>query len=328
MEIPKNDWICDLCLQFGKNSKEISCILCSQKGGVLKETDFSNELVFQEKKKRNFCNKSIKIATKKSCWIHLSCIFWIPELKKNIELDCLQSKDFSNIEKWRFIKICDFCKKENVGVVIGCSEKECNIFFHVECGIRNGLHFEKTDSNYNAYCQKHIPFKLKKIINSRISIMEKEIVYFLKIFANTHYKLKCKQKLLRKRFRKSNSTKFIMNLQKKKLSFKALSIEIPKLSTVLKNQKNKQEIKKKHNLLSKYSPTKTNTYIIIDSEEKKQEFENSDLDSKQKIFNEINEYKIKKIKDCRNMKSLEKIESKSTSECENMSINYQLFFEK
>lgn len=381
-EIPKNEWICDVCLKFGQGSADISCILCCQNGGTLREVNFGEELV----KKTNTCNKNSfeiyeqnyqnifspmkknkKETVKKAIWAHLSCIFWIPELKKHIDLNnSLHMKDFIRIKTWRLMKICGICNKENVGAVIRCSGNECKMFFHVECGIRNGVHFEKNDSNFNAYCQRHIPFELKKTLYSRIMIMRKEITVFMTALEVIICKLKVK---LRRKLEVAfaniqDSSNFIVYLQKKGEHFKILSVDIPKLSTIMNKQKNMTEnlsinnkvakprkiIRRKQNKKKQFQKNlikrkkinshKNNTrdensesfstkpkYIIIDSEEENHDL-NSGSTSNQDLFDEFNEYQIIKVKTCQKMEPQQKIGSKSTSESENMSITHSSFIEK
>lgn len=38
VNIPKGDWICDLCLNFGPEGKYLRCPLCTKRGGALKPT--------------------------------------------------------------------------------------------------------------------------------------------------------------------------------------------------------------------------------------------------------------------------------------------------
>lgn len=43
-EVPREDWICDVCKTFGKeNGKMLACALCSRKGGVMKKTIHVND---------------------------------------------------------------------------------------------------------------------------------------------------------------------------------------------------------------------------------------------------------------------------------------------
>ena len=42
--LPQNDWICDLCLAYGKDGKYLSCLACSRKGGALRKTEVSGNL--------------------------------------------------------------------------------------------------------------------------------------------------------------------------------------------------------------------------------------------------------------------------------------------
>lgn len=37
--LPPNDWICDLCLAYGKNGKYLRCLACTRKGGALRKTE-------------------------------------------------------------------------------------------------------------------------------------------------------------------------------------------------------------------------------------------------------------------------------------------------
>lgn len=200
-KVPKDDWLCDLCIKFGPNGKYLRCWMCNCRGGVLKETsttvdsDFlkRNPLYYDFMQTRtpteepyvkdvkqltypvqllyDFYKESYKFSDEelksepipRKVWVHLSCALWTNDLK-------VKDTDIKNLNKLpphRFIKMCTICN-HSTGFCIGCSYEGCNINFHVECGRRVKLFMEIIgvgDPRFIMYCPSHTPLMLKIYIH-------------------------------------------------------------------------------------------------------------------------------------------------------------------
>lgn len=115
-EVPENDWICELCLVYGESGKYMKCLLCTCRGGAMKEIKVKTTDNFIQK---NFPQYYNSISSKEltpinnwdvnthkglfydfyhekfnfekdeisdiepvpeNCWVHLSCSLWMPEM--------------------------------------------------------------------------------------------------------------------------------------------------------------------------------------------------------------------------------------------------------
>ncbi|ORY24163.1 hypothetical protein LY90DRAFT_428904, partial [Neocallimastix californiae] len=133
--IPEGQWLCRKCMISPE--EQVSCVLCPNKGGAFKQTDFN-------------------------CWAHLTCSLWIPECS---QANIVYMEPINNIEKIprsRWSLLCYLCKKPT-GACIQCSKKLCCTAFHVTCAKAAGLYLEliKNGGMDNieciAYCDKHTP---------------------------------------------------------------------------------------------------------------------------------------------------------------------------
>lgn len=200
-KVPKDDWLCDLCVKFGCNGKYLRCWMCNCRGGVLKETstptdadfirrngsyaDFiersqPNDEPFIKDPKQvsypvqllyDFYKESYKFSDEelknepvpRKVWVHLSCALWTNELK-------VKDTDIRNLNKLpphRFLKTCTICNQPT-GYCIGCSYEDCGVSFHVECGRRVKLFMEIIgvgDPRFIMYCPSHTPLMLKIYIH-------------------------------------------------------------------------------------------------------------------------------------------------------------------
>lgn len=200
-KVPKEDWLCDLCVKFGANGKYLRCWMCNCRGGVLKETsttvdcDFikrnpqyaefvnsrppTKEPFIQDVKQvtypvqllYDFYKESYKFSDDElknepvphKVWVHLSCALWTNELK-------VKDTDIKNLNKLpphRFMRLCTICNNAT-GFCIGCSYEGCGINFHVECGRRVKLFMEIIgvgDPRFIMYCPSHTPLMLKIYIH-------------------------------------------------------------------------------------------------------------------------------------------------------------------
>lgn len=156
--VPEGPWVCRRCSHAP--SKEIDCILCPLKGGVLKQTV-------------------------KGSWCHIICAILMPGafFSNSVFLDSI---DISSVSHSRFNVLCQICK-ETKGAVIQCVYNQCVTAFHGSCAQLNGwLAVERVDTSnmddnstsqithrYMPYCTRHFPadkaaardLKMSKITN-------------------------------------------------------------------------------------------------------------------------------------------------------------------
>ncbi|CAD8046423.1 unnamed protein product [Paramecium sonneborni] len=134
-------------------------------------------------------NKEIKEPQPQKVWIHLSCFYWSPECFLDEKQDILRGVD--NINAKRFSLNCTICNIKKAGMCIQCARGSCSTSFHVECARRSGIFLTQTIINnkpdYQIFCQKHVPLKVKRILESKQRLYEREIIDFFRAYE------KCKQ---------------------------------------------------------------------------------------------------------------------------------------
>ncbi|XP_010552146.1 PREDICTED: protein Jade-1-like isoform X2 [Tarenaya hassleriana] len=116
--IPEGDWFCRRCLaseSFGNRDETFSCFLCTTNGGALKPT-------------------------KDGRWAHIVCSLFVPEVYFE-DPEGREGICCSEIPKRRWKETCYVCKIKR-GCVIDCSEMNCQLAFHVTCGLKENLHIE------------------------------------------------------------------------------------------------------------------------------------------------------------------------------------------
>ncbi|KAF0991083.1 hypothetical protein HZS_2857, partial [Henneguya salminicola] len=140
--VPEGQWLCRRCSHAP--SKEISCILCSIKCGVFKQTVDGG-------------------------WCHIICAIMIPGAKF-INSVFLEPIDISDISPTRFNVRCKLCNEAN-GAVIQCVHNHCTVAFHASCAQTAGLlYIERSEAQageenvvsqvnhrYLPFCFKHFP---------------------------------------------------------------------------------------------------------------------------------------------------------------------------
>jgi hypothetical protein len=130
----------------------------------------------------------------KHSWIHLCCLFWIPELVIDNSIDNLSAEKLSIVKSERFNLSCIICRTSH-GAAVGCAESTCQNFFHPECARRARLKLEIVSNKRNMgetsfliFCPKHtsLNFKgnLKKSDQKNIDEIEKFHRYFKRFFKN------------------------------------------------------------------------------------------------------------------------------------------------
>ncbi|CAD8142523.1 unnamed protein product [Paramecium octaurelia] len=134
-------------------------------------------------------NKEIKEPQPQKVWIHLSCFYWSPECFLDEKQDILRGVD--NINAKRFALNCSICNIKKAGMCIQCARSSCSTSFHVECARRSGIFLTQTVVNnkpdYQIFCQKHVPLKVKRILESKQRLYEREIIDFFRAYE------KCRQ---------------------------------------------------------------------------------------------------------------------------------------
>ncbi|CAD8115312.1 unnamed protein product [Paramecium primaurelia] len=189
-----NNWICDLCLNFGSKGKFLKCPLCPKLGGAMRQTTFSMKDSIFEQLNPNYHNYAMnnKVDRQKpppdgeegynfmilqysldnmigespkseKIWAHVSCMLWL-------------DFDLQKIDKKKFNCLCSICKMKKNGACIYCAKQKCGIAFHPECARRSQI-FMETDE---IFCFKHQPLKIKRIFEDQHNLWKEEIYYFFK----------------------------------------------------------------------------------------------------------------------------------------------------
>ena len=117
-------------------------------------------------------------------WMHLSCVYWIPELYLKDHLSQLDLRALGSIERERFRKPCLICRSSR-GAAIGCSYEDCGESFHTECARRARLHLEirnSTHTKFLLYCPKHTPLLFKNTLHLQDKKRAEEIFKFFRCF--------------------------------------------------------------------------------------------------------------------------------------------------
>ncbi|CAD8140475.1 unnamed protein product [Paramecium octaurelia] len=150
-------------------------------------------------------NKDIKEPQPQKVWIHLSCFYWSPECFLDEKQDILRGVD--NINQKRFTLNCSLCNIKKAGMCIQCARSSCQTGFHVECARRSGIFLTQTIVNtkpdYQIFCQKHVPLKVKRILESKQRLYEREIIDFFRAYE----RCKSVHKKSQQRVKKAKSSK-------------------------------------------------------------------------------------------------------------------------
>ncbi len=115
-----------------------------------------------------FCRTNVKnkyhlgkLITKEDISAHYYCVLFAPGLKQNGDLnqgiDGFLVDDIKKEVRRGSRLSCSYCRKS--GAVIGCAIIDCNIKFHLTCGlINNSFHdFHNEDKTFPSFCSQHRP---------------------------------------------------------------------------------------------------------------------------------------------------------------------------
>ncbi|CAD8207725.1 unnamed protein product [Paramecium pentaurelia] len=194
LENAVNNWICDVCLNFGNKGRYLKCPLCPKLGGAMRPTSMSmkdsifelinptfhtyaiNYKVDRQKpppdgeENYNFMilqyqleNMSDEPPKAEKIWTHVSCSLWL-------------DFDLVKVDKRKFNSLCSICKQKKNGACVSCSKSKCTISFHPECARRSQIYMESD----NIYCFKHQPLKIKRIFEDQHNQWKEEIYSFFK----------------------------------------------------------------------------------------------------------------------------------------------------
>ncbi|CAD8046743.1 unnamed protein product [Paramecium sonneborni] len=177
-------------------------------------------------------NKDIKEPQPQKVWIHLSCFYWSPECFLDEKQDILRGVD--NINQKRFTLNCCLCNIKKAGMCIQCARSSCQIAFHVECARRSGIFLTQTVVNtkpdYQIFCQKHLPLKVKRILESKQRLYEREIIDFFRAYE----KCKSVHKKSQQRPKKTKSSKESQQQQQEIQEHQEGEIDLIDFATKLK----------------------------------------------------------------------------------------------
>lgn len=144
VDIPLGDWFCNSCRDLG-SKKNAVCVLCPNVGGAMKPTTNSK-------------------------WCHVSCAFWVPEVKF-LETQFLEPIETKDIPNWRWGLMCSLCNVKK-GTPILCDTRNCRAAYHVTCAFKHKLKMKLviSDASTNvllkSYCPKHSLDHLHTNVNS------------------------------------------------------------------------------------------------------------------------------------------------------------------
>lgn len=148
-DLPTEDWICDLCLEFGASGQYLKCPLCQQRGGALKKSQLTSETNlflklnpnyhqilsqskmkkpekkrgnnkyddlyydFQQIKKIDYAPENIIEPKITNVWAHVTCTLWIPETYFLDKINYNKVKGIENIDPKKFSSICCICNSSS-----------------------------------------------------------------------------------------------------------------------------------------------------------------------------------------------------------------------
>ena len=191
-KIPKNDWICELCMFFGPQGKMVKCPFCPCLGGVLRKTQLKiddsffknfNPNFFKFKNYNDFIQnckvrekpfyEEIPVEDKIEMFYNTYSQIYNFEEKElqsllyskniwahlscmfwNSKLDFRQGvlKNHQKTTEKDFSSKCNICEKSNHGIVVKCKIEGCKFKFHVECARRAKLTMGNSNSFYRGNC--------------------------------------------------------------------------------------------------------------------------------------------------------------------------------
>lgn len=115
-------------------------------------------------------------------WIHMSCMYWIPEIYFNNSQFPIDVRNLKGIDKEKFRETCIICGT-TVGACVKCSAEDCQVKFHVECARRANIHLElvtEYQTKFNIHCAAHTPRLLSNLISANNKKTQEEVVKFYK----------------------------------------------------------------------------------------------------------------------------------------------------
>lgn len=115
-------------------------------------------------------------------WIHMSCMYWIPEIYFNNSQFPIDARNLKGIDKEKFKQVCTICQS-SVGACVSCSTEGCDVKFHVECARRANVHLEMVteyQTKFNIHCTAHTPRLLSNLIGANAKKNQEEVIKFYK----------------------------------------------------------------------------------------------------------------------------------------------------
>jgi len=127
-----DEWLCDVCSQFGQNGKLLRCPCCPIRGGAMKKSVLkANTLIFKETNPsfQNFLSWSTGMKNQtllspkhqqeesfdeneprpQEVWVHITCALFIPSLYFKDSKNVNQIAGLENIHKKDFLQKCEVC---------------------------------------------------------------------------------------------------------------------------------------------------------------------------------------------------------------------------
>ena len=131
----------------------------------------------------NFTDEELKDEpAPETMWIHMSCLYWIPEIFFDNSVSPLEPKNIKAIEKDKFKSVCSVCNRA-VGVCVKCVNETCDVKFHVECARKANIHLEmiiEHTTKFIIHCPQHTTKLVYNLIQSEHKKTQEEIIKFYK----------------------------------------------------------------------------------------------------------------------------------------------------
>ena len=228
------EWTCELCAEFGVKGQDMSCVLCPNRGGIMKPVELAaNSRSLSKEDGSVMLNEGTeRLGT---AWIHLSCAYWTPEASFKNEVTKEPVIGVELIDQKRFSLTCTICNKKE-GCCVQCGKGTCNSAFHIECARLAGLFMEYVakagEVVYKVYCEKHRPLRLLRGMEQAQKKSIDEILNFCKIIEKCNSlqgKLETTTKSIKKKrrekvFAKPDRSKLIKRVQQICKQMASLSI--------------------------------------------------------------------------------------------------------
>ncbi|MES1911080.1 MAG: hypothetical protein MHM6MM_003569 [Cercozoa sp. M6MM] len=147
-KIPDGDWFCDECA-YKRDFPEADLPKCS----LCPHSHDNAQAALGPR-----CRRGVMKRTSDGRWAHLLCSFWVPEVFYLLP-NATDVVDITRVPEARFQLTCHFCRQQQ-GACIECCDPQCDVVFHVPCGLDRDCHVEWKQTRAGpdvimCYCATH-----------------------------------------------------------------------------------------------------------------------------------------------------------------------------